>query len=327
MPRRGWLIPFPPIRITALTIFRRKTEDGFFLLHSAGNWILLLKVFLVLDRAYLGARYYSSTGGRFMTPDWDVRPVAVPYATYGDPQSLNLYIYVENSPLNRIDADGHFRPPQAGKGKVNVPAADCSTTPAGAGESAGKGNCTAPSSTAPTVCGNNSNCIGIGYHFDTQDPDYTASTNVLFLKAEEIGIGGKISGGIVDTTINTTSYSVGENPGQGTGATGQVNIQGAAGNAEASAKIAPNGTQLKLGAEAVLFKAGGTLNLHMGSFTVQLSGSYQFGAAAKVGGSSTYGPNGLNSLGGSVSAAAGPLGAAFGLKLGSTSALSSQEQQ
>ena len=55
-----------------------------------------------------GARYYSSGAGRFMTPDWDLKPVAVPYAKFGDPQTLNLYAYVENSPLDRIDADGHL---------------------------------------------------------------------------------------------------------------------------------------------------------------------------------------------------------------------------
>ncbi len=54
-----------------------------------------------------GARYYASMTGRFMTPDWDLKPIAVPYAKFGDPQTLNLYAYVENSPLNRIDADGH----------------------------------------------------------------------------------------------------------------------------------------------------------------------------------------------------------------------------
>jgi RHS repeat-associated protein len=53
------------------------------------------------------ARYYSSQFGRFMTPDWDIKPAAVPYAAFGDPLTLNLYTYVENAPLNRIDADGH----------------------------------------------------------------------------------------------------------------------------------------------------------------------------------------------------------------------------
>jgi hypothetical protein len=32
----------------------------------------------------------------------------VPYASFGDPQSLNLYAYVENAPLNRVEADGHY---------------------------------------------------------------------------------------------------------------------------------------------------------------------------------------------------------------------------
>jgi RHS repeat-associated protein len=54
-----------------------------------------------------GARYYDSVLGRFMTPDWDAKPTAVPYASFGDPQTLNLYSYVENGPLNRVDADGH----------------------------------------------------------------------------------------------------------------------------------------------------------------------------------------------------------------------------
>ena len=56
---------------------------------------------------YFGARYYSNTVGRFMSPDWAAKPTTVPYAKFGDPQSLNLYSYVENGPINRIDADGH----------------------------------------------------------------------------------------------------------------------------------------------------------------------------------------------------------------------------
>jgi RHS repeat-associated protein len=54
-----------------------------------------------------GARYNASSLGRFMTPDWAAKPTTVPYASFGDPQTLNLYSYVENAPLNRIDADGH----------------------------------------------------------------------------------------------------------------------------------------------------------------------------------------------------------------------------
>ena len=54
-----------------------------------------------------GARYNSSTLGRFMTPDWAARPTAIPYAVFGDPQSLNLYLYVRDNPINNIDVDGH----------------------------------------------------------------------------------------------------------------------------------------------------------------------------------------------------------------------------
>jgi RHS repeat-associated protein len=54
-----------------------------------------------------GARYYGSSLGRFMTPDWAAKPITVPYANFGNPQSLNLYSYVENNPLTLVDTDGH----------------------------------------------------------------------------------------------------------------------------------------------------------------------------------------------------------------------------
>jgi RHS repeat-associated protein len=56
---------------------------------------------------YFGVRYLNSNLGRFMTPDWAGKPTAVPYAKYGNPQSLNLYAYVGNNPNTGIDADGH----------------------------------------------------------------------------------------------------------------------------------------------------------------------------------------------------------------------------
>jgi RHS repeat-associated protein len=54
-----------------------------------------------------GARYDSSSMGRFMTPDWSARPTPVPFADLANPQSLNLYSYVTNNPLNRTDPLGH----------------------------------------------------------------------------------------------------------------------------------------------------------------------------------------------------------------------------
>jgi RHS repeat-associated protein len=54
-----------------------------------------------------GARYYASTMGRFMIPDWAAKPTNVPYASFGNPQSLNLYSYVNNNPTTTRDPDGH----------------------------------------------------------------------------------------------------------------------------------------------------------------------------------------------------------------------------
>lgn len=56
---------------------------------------------------YFGARYYGSWSGRFLTPDWAATPVPVPYAQLANPQTLNLYSYVENNPITGTDPDGH----------------------------------------------------------------------------------------------------------------------------------------------------------------------------------------------------------------------------
>jgi RHS repeat-associated protein len=56
---------------------------------------------------YFGARYYSNGLGRWVSADWSAAPVPVPYANFGDPQSLNLYGYVRNIPTTGMDADGH----------------------------------------------------------------------------------------------------------------------------------------------------------------------------------------------------------------------------
>jgi RHS repeat-associated protein len=56
---------------------------------------------------YFGARYYSSSMGRFMSPDWSANAEPVPYAALDNPQSLNLYGYLHNNPLSGVDVDGH----------------------------------------------------------------------------------------------------------------------------------------------------------------------------------------------------------------------------
>jgi RHS repeat-associated protein len=56
---------------------------------------------------YFGARFYSSQIARFLSPDWSDDPDPVPYASLGNPQSLNLYGYAYNNPLLAPDPDGH----------------------------------------------------------------------------------------------------------------------------------------------------------------------------------------------------------------------------
>jgi RHS repeat-associated protein len=56
---------------------------------------------------YFPARYYNSYVGRWMSPDWSEDPDPVPYADLKNPQSLNLYAYVNNNPLSHVDPDGH----------------------------------------------------------------------------------------------------------------------------------------------------------------------------------------------------------------------------
>ena len=51
---------------------------------------------------YFGARYYGSSMGRMSSPDDGIDQ------DFDDPQSWNLYSYVRNNPLNRVDADGRL---------------------------------------------------------------------------------------------------------------------------------------------------------------------------------------------------------------------------
>ncbi len=79
---------------------------------------------------YFQARYYQSQTGRWLLPDWSETPVPVPYPTFTNPQSLNLYTYVGNNPVNVIDADGHaFENGQDGSTRTGLGVTD----PAGCG--------------------------------------------------------------------------------------------------------------------------------------------------------------------------------------------------
>jgi RHS repeat-associated protein len=56
---------------------------------------------------YFGARYYSNGLARWVSADWSATPVPVPYADFGNPQSLNLYQFVGGNPASKADLDGH----------------------------------------------------------------------------------------------------------------------------------------------------------------------------------------------------------------------------
>jgi RHS repeat-associated protein len=71
------------------------------------------------NNSYFGARYYATSANlaRFMTPDWSGDASPVPYAKLDNPQTLNLYVYLRNNPLNTVDPDGH--------GQTGTPTSNC----------------------------------------------------------------------------------------------------------------------------------------------------------------------------------------------------------
>jgi hypothetical protein len=93
-----------------------------------------------------------------MTPDWAGAPTAVPYANFGDPQSLNLYAYVRNNPNTGIDVDGHYLIGQqwgpAGPqwdndiaqvgSNYNMPGGNPDQNPSGATQTSGNGSASPP---------------------------------------------------------------------------------------------------------------------------------------------------------------------------------------
>ncbi len=95
-----------------------------------------------------GARYYTSTMGRWMTPDWSAREQAVPYVDLHNPQSLNLYAYVGNNPTTVTDPDGHAQELEPGANR----APGCPTGSADlAGGTCGVGSTTANNQNAPST--------------------------------------------------------------------------------------------------------------------------------------------------------------------------------
>ncbi len=116
---------------------------------------------------YFGARYYASSMGRFMSPD-----------DFGghmeDPQTLNRYSYVGNNPLSRTDPDGHDFYLGCTQTKDNA-----STCQSQQVSTDAKGNAV------------NATVQGV-----SKDGNFTATR-----------IGNDASGGLVDKTTGTGSYT------------------------------------------------------------------------------------------------------------------------
>jgi hypothetical protein len=129
--------------------------------------------------------------GRFMSPDFGgpmATPDAVPWADFENPQSLNLYGYVNNNPLTNLDDDGHdvnvcdangrcntisndqYQAAQrAGNGGLNVPTLDQVGMN---GNGSGQFNSSA-------ITDSNGNTVGSATYVSNGGADYYANRNGL----------------------------------------------------------------------------------------------------------------------------------------------------
>ena len=117
---------------------------------------------------YFNARYYASSMGRFMTPDFggpleDIAPDPVPWADFEDPQSLNLYGYAHNNPVTNSDPDGHDCVVQTRTSdkseSVSVSSGTCNGVKTGDGQSATY----VPGTVNSVQAGQDGRSIDIGY--------------------------------------------------------------------------------------------------------------------------------------------------------------------
>lgn len=106
-----------------------------------------------------GARYYASYMGRFMIPDWAAKATSVPYASFGDPQSLNLYSYVRNHPTVTVDPSGHVKMSmEQVSGGTDAEVANYFEQSGGVNEEGASGN---GKNSGGGKCGNNVNCVDV----------------------------------------------------------------------------------------------------------------------------------------------------------------------
>jgi len=164
---------------------------------------------------YFGARYFASDMGRWLSPDWSAKAEPVPYAKLYNPQSLNLYAYVNNNPLSAADPDGH-------DGDIcKAPGADCTgkavstknydgtttvkqgtTTPVENRDSAGKVTSVTTTSTITTVK------LDADGKVASATQDQSVTNQKVNSKGNPVGPSKDVSGGFHGATISQTSTLV-----------------------------------------------------------------------------------------------------------------------
>ena len=238
---------------------------------------------------YFGARYYASSMGRWMSPDWADKPEAVPYSSLGDPQSLNLYGYVGNNPLSHADADGHpcdtcaafmnwVHAHTAQYTKATPQVAAVHGTPANAGPvtinanvaAAGASSKGAVSPLGANISGQANASVatitGTASHSNTQINDLSASANasaVVGAAGNQVGLSGQ-AGVHLDVLSATQTFTF-----------GRVTLS-ATGEVGAGAQVGLGLTNQGFNASAGATVGGGgtlSLNINWGSFSSSASTS------------------------------------------------------
>jgi len=126
---------------------------------------------------YFDARYYGSSMGRFLSPDYspvdDGPPDAIPFGSVSSPQSLNGYSYVGNNPLGGTDPDGHDCVVQTRTSDTTESVSVSSGNCAGKGTQSGQSATYVPG-TVTGISVNGGNSIDIGYNsYDGQSSGVT----------------------------------------------------------------------------------------------------------------------------------------------------------
>ena len=146
---------------------------------------------------YFGARYLSSSMGRFTSPDYadeDDGPLSIPYYNPQNPQSLNLYSYVRNNPVTHSDSDGHDVNVCTNDANGNQHCTQMSNDQYAAAQKAGNGGLNVP--TLDQV-GSNGNGSG---QFN--------ATNITDSNGNSVGTATYVSNGPTDYYANSAGYGI-----------------------------------------------------------------------------------------------------------------------